>query len=230
MFPSFRFAAEGFEVGSVFTNVTCVGSQSLPFTWSLLLRLDLTFRASRKAMLTFCRAMSLETSTHQPESSLRNLPPTPFCLTIQTTEYAISVFPRFVFSFWYSSTFESMIFRNVTFPGCFMIGQPRPNKTSFIIGHSILLKGLFSFSAFSFWSFKSSHFRCCFVFVSPVVALTGICSVRIPKDCRAYIHSTVEPIWILMCGRFSAPIDITNIALRRRSSCGLDESLDDAFS
>mmetsp|Transcript_4205 Transcript_4205/g.8736 ORF Transcript_4205/g.8736 Transcript_4205/m.8736 type:complete len:231 (+) Transcript_4205:565-1257(+) len=228
--PSFLFAAEGFEVASFFINFTCVGWQSLPFTWSLLLWLDLSFRASRKAMLTFCRAMSLETSTHQPESSLRNLPPPPFCLTTQTTEYAISVFPRFVFSFSYSSSFESMILRNVTFPGCFMIGQPRPNKTSFIIGHSILLKGLFSFSAFSFWSLRSSHFRWCFIFTFPVVVFTGICSVRIPKDCMAYIHSTVEPMWILRCCRFSAPIDITNIALITRSSCGLDESLDDEFS
>mmetsp|Transcript_68 Transcript_68/g.147 ORF Transcript_68/g.147 Transcript_68/m.147 type:complete len:221 (-) Transcript_68:772-1434(-) len=67
-------------------------------TWVLLLRVPGSFfRASRKATVTFCRAILSVTSTHHPESSLRKRPP--FALTMVTIDCATSVLARLDVSF-----------------------------------------------------------------------------------------------------------------------------------
>lgn len=183
------------ERGSASLLLSCA-AEGLPLPWSLFDDFDNDFcralRMSRKPMLTFCRAISLETSIQQPDvSSLKNRAPE--SRDSQTMDQAIMVLSRFDSAVLYSSRRDSIVLRKRAFPGWLIFGHPLPNRTSRCSGHSIPLKALLPRAASSCLCWRASHLWWFNNLIFPVLVLIGSWMDWIPNVWSLKRHSVAEP-------------------------------------
>mmetsp|Transcript_14074 Transcript_14074/g.28974 ORF Transcript_14074/g.28974 Transcript_14074/m.28974 type:complete len:374 (-) Transcript_14074:416-1537(-) len=170
----------------------------LPSNSCFLEVLIIRVRASRKAIRTLERAISLLVSTqHKPSVSTNSSfkKRAPYSLfSIRTISQVSLVASFLLLVLMYSARLALITFRNTVFPGCFMTICPLPNKMSEWRGHSMmrlrraaptpLLTSLARHHSIHFLWFVSTR--------SPVAMLMGKFMVGIPKDWSVYMHSTGE--------------------------------------